>query len=150
MCHCNDGNGGCKTWRDWMSGSELPTDVISRQFHVFADDGYDSQTVLKYIHKTSRRFKAFVANRVSIILNISKASEWRYVRTCNNPADEASRGQRIEEFLSNTRWRNGPEFLRDKCEQWIDLQAKSLPLIAEDDPEIKGVSNVLVPACTSC
>ncbi|XP_071964267.1 uncharacterized protein [Antedon mediterranea] len=110
----------------------------------------DSQTVLKYIHNTSRRFKAFVANRVSIILNISKASEWRYVRTCNNPADEASRGQRIEEFLSNTRWRNGPEFLRDKCEQWIDLQAKSLPLIAEDDPEIKGVSNVLVPACTCC
>ncbi|XP_033103930.1 uncharacterized protein LOC117106642, partial [Anneissia japonica] len=89
------------------------TETVLAELGDISDVYYwtESQTVLKYIQNTSRRFKIFVANRVAVILNLSKPSQWMYVRTSNNPADEASRGQKIEDFLRNTRWKDGPEYL---------------------------------------
>ncbi|XP_051784871.1 uncharacterized protein LOC127528375, partial [Erpetoichthys calabaricus] len=51
----------------------------------------DSTTVLKYISSESTRFKTFVANRISVIRDHSQPSQWRYVTSALNPADQASR-----------------------------------------------------------
>ena len=52
----------------------------------------DSQVVLGYIRNNARCFHVFVANRVQQIRDSSSPSQWQYVRTEENPADEASQG----------------------------------------------------------
>ncbi|XP_039608848.1 uncharacterized protein LOC120528780, partial [Polypterus senegalus] len=52
----------------------------------------DSTTVLKYISNESTRFKTFVANRISVIRDHSQPSQWRYVTSVLNPADQALEG----------------------------------------------------------
>lgn len=71
----------------------------------------DSTTVLKYICNETRRFHTFVANRVSTIREAVDVDHWTYVGSKENPADKASRGMRVEDFLKGRRWINGPEFL---------------------------------------
>ena len=52
----------------------------------------DSTTVLRYITNDQKRFQAFVANRVQTIRRLSHPSQWMYVETKSNPADDASCG----------------------------------------------------------
>lgn len=47
----------------------------------------DSTVVLGWINSGSCRLKAFVANRVDQILEITEAQQWKHVRTDENPAD---------------------------------------------------------------
>ncbi|XP_052322001.1 uncharacterized protein LOC127908283 [Oncorhynchus keta] len=41
----------------------------------------DSQSVLKYIRNDTKRFHTFVANRVAMIRDLSKAKQWRYLNS---------------------------------------------------------------------
>lgn len=59
----------------------------------------DSVMVLKYIENDAARYKTFVANRVSFIREATEPSQWKYVNTAHNPADQASRGLRAESLL---------------------------------------------------
>lgn len=63
----------------------------------------DSRVVLGYIANSVRRFHVFVANRVHEIQDKTLISQWRYVHTKTNPADEASRGLRARE-LAQSKW----------------------------------------------
>ena len=96
----------------------------------------DSTTVLRYIANQQTRFKVFVANRVQTILNLSDASQWRYVGTKENPADDASRGLDGQSLLDNQRWLNGPAFLWKPEEEWPE-QPFVMCEIPEDDPEVR-------------
>lgn len=60
----------------------------------------DSTIVLKYIRNETKRFHTFVANRLSAIREATDISQWRYVDTKRNPADEASRGVKVEHLLT--------------------------------------------------
>ena len=59
----------------------------------------DSTCVVSYIASTDKRFHTFVANRVSSIRKASFPSQWNYVDTKSNPADDASRGLQVEELM---------------------------------------------------
>ena len=96
----------------------------------------DSMIVLQYIKNTTKRFQTFVANRVAIIHDGSHPSQWRYVDTKSNPADDASRGLRASEILSNQRWKQGPDFLWEDESQWPVLPQGS-PDLLTDDQEVK-------------
>ena len=50
-----------------------------------------------------------MANRVAKIQSATKASQWRYVDSKQNPADYASRGMRVEELMKSERWFKAPE-----------------------------------------
>ena len=63
----------------------------------------DSTVVLQYIRNEDQRFHTFVANRISAILAVSSPSQWRYVNTDVNPADDISRGMSADEFICNQR-----------------------------------------------
>ena len=76
----------------------------------------DSMNVLWWIHRRSRIFKTFVANRVAKIQQDSNTSLWRHVCTGDNPADVGSRGCSIEELAEDELWRSGPKFLPDPAE----------------------------------
>lgn len=54
----------------------------------------DSTTVLTWICSESCRYKVFVANRITEILEHTTPEQWRYVDTGNNPADDITRGER--------------------------------------------------------
>ena len=55
-------------------------------------------TVLNYIRNEIRRFQTYVANRVTEIRELTFPHQWRHCPGAINPADDASRGLRIEEF----------------------------------------------------
>ena len=51
----------------------------------------DSMLALQYIHNEKRRFKTFVANRVSEIHGNAFLAEWNFVEGNDNPADDSTR-----------------------------------------------------------
>ncbi|XP_051786110.1 uncharacterized protein LOC127528851 isoform X2 [Erpetoichthys calabaricus] len=98
----------------------------------------DSTMVLKYISNESTRFKTFVANRISVIRDHSQPSQWRYVTSALNPADQASRGLSIENFLKSTTWSQGPTFLLKPEREWPKRPDQPNDSLLEDDPEVKS------------
>ena len=95
----------------------------------------DSMTVLQYIANKTRRFKTYVANRITFIHSLSKLEQWRHIASKENPADVASRGSSVKAFLQCQTWLSGPQFLRT-LSQWQGTieNEKAIP---DDDPEIK-------------
>ena len=71
----------------------------------------DSTSVLKCINNESKRFHTFESNRLTVIHNGSKPFEWKYVNRDDNPADDGSKGLKIDTMLKNNRWLKGPKFL---------------------------------------
>ncbi|XP_014667951.1 PREDICTED: uncharacterized protein LOC106809398 [Priapulus caudatus] len=94
----------------------------------------DSMTVLRYIANETTKFRTFVANRVETIHQHSDPSQWRYVSTNQNPADDASRGLTADGYLECTRWLQGPDFLwsSHQEDQRVDTE------LVESDPELKA------------
>ena len=78
----------------------------------------DSTTVLHWINNTNERHKIFVANRLNIILDSTDASDWRYVPTSDNPADDGTRGYTASQMNVNSRWIQGPPFLSHNEHFW--------------------------------
>ena len=98
----------------------------------------DSTCVLRYIENDTKRFQTFVANRVAAIRDSSSPSQWNYVDTASNPADEASRGVPADGMQ---RWINGPEFLAQPIENW-PRRPTDMGSVPQDDPEIKESAKV--------
>ena len=108
----------------------------------------DSTCVLGYINNADRRFKTYVANRVSAILEISSPSQWKYINTKLNPADDASRGLSAGDLIKNGRWKNGPQFLSEPEGSW-PAQPDSVVRISESDSELTKEANSLVSLSSS-
>ncbi len=114
---------------DTMLTAELQLPLMKSCFWT------DSTSVLRYIRNDDRRFHTFVANRIATIRRGSDVSQWRYIHTSQNPADDASRGLKMNSFLTNRRWIEGPEFLWKTEEAWPVSSFDTG--IAADDPEVK-------------
>ncbi|XP_038154235.1 uncharacterized protein LOC119791920 [Cyprinodon tularosa] len=99
----------------------------------------DSTTVLKYIDSDTARYKTFVANRITLIREATKPSQWRYVRTSQNPADKATRGMKAKKFMEDKDWINGPEFLSRPESEWPQ-RPDNLNQSMQNDPEVKSVT----------
>ncbi|XP_028413086.1 uncharacterized protein LOC114535945 [Dendronephthya gigantea] len=97
----------------------------------------DSTCVLKYLENEEKRFQTFVANRISVIREASSLEQWHYVRTNDNPADDASRGVSAAQLH---RWIHGPTFLQQPISTWPQRPADINLKIAPDDPEVKKES----------
>lgn len=64
----------------------------------------DSHTVIRWIRSDQRKYKQYVANRVSEILENSKICEWRWCPTLQNPADVATRAKFPVKYDPDGRW----------------------------------------------
>lgn len=115
---------------DRMILQELTVPIASSTFWT------DSTCVLRYIENMDKRFQTFVANRVASILEQSTVSQWRYVDTLQNPADDASRGMSVEALLKDDRWSKGPAFLAKLDHAWPKRPA-DMGRIPSNDPEVK-------------
>nr|XP_021329205.1 uncharacterized protein LOC110439111 [Danio rerio] len=96
----------------------------------------DSTTVLRYIDSETAHFKTFVANRVSLIREATKSSQWKYVGTNENPADQASRGLKAKSLAQGGTWISGPDFLLHE-EDWPEQPVRRNESLA-NDPEVKN------------
>ena len=96
----------------------------------------DSKVVLGYIANDSRRFHVYVANRVQQIRNHSEPSQWKYVRTDENPADEVSRGTTASKLTSTSKWLEGPDFLwKEDLTERMKLTTEQT--LSDNDPEVR-------------
>ena len=96
----------------------------------------DSTTVLRYIANEQQCFHVFVANRVQLIRDHSSPSQWKYVDTRENPADDASRGLNGLALVAGQRWLQGPGFLWKPESEWPH-QPLMVSQVPDDDPEVK-------------
>ena len=78
----------------------------------------DSEDVVCWIQGQSRRYKTFVANRISEIHQKSKPRRWRHIPTDLNCADDATRGLHARELTIDHRWFSGPAFLYENEDAW--------------------------------
>ena len=78
----------------------------------------DSTTVLHWIQSESCSYKVFVGTRVAEIQNLTDVSNWRYVDSANNPADDITRGKTLKELSRPHRWHQGPDFLHCSENHW--------------------------------
>lgn len=73
----------------------------------------DSTVVLAWLSDHPRRWKSFVANRTSYILEYIPSKYWRHIKSGNNPADLATRGVSSSDLLHNQLWWHGPDEIRN-------------------------------------
>ena len=110
--------------------------ICRRELSLSIDQSFfwtDSTCVLGYIENEDKRFQTFVANRVAAIHKASFPSQWHYVNTELNPADDASRGVQADAL---ERCIQGPEFLLQAEETW-PKRPTDISNIDNDDPEVK-------------
>ena len=70
----------------------------------------DSQTVVKWIRSEARKYRPFVINRISEILDSTAVEEWRRVPTKQNVAEDFTRDTEHIDITSSSRCFNGTEF----------------------------------------
>ncbi|CAG7815621.1 unnamed protein product [Allacma fusca] len=118
-----------------LLGSRLATFVQENHNLKFSRVQFwtDSSTVLCWLRSDARKFPTFIANRVGEIEETTNATQWRWVPTKQNPADDGTRNNAPADLTTNCRWLTGPEFLRRHDSEWpCDLQLKKNPPSTED------------------
>ena len=75
-------------------------------------------TVIKVSQSNSRQLTQFVRNRVDKVLKISGGKSSLYIHTDENPADVASRGERLKQQKECHLWTYEPKFLLQPIESW--------------------------------
>ncbi|XP_062557279.1 uncharacterized protein LOC134222152 [Armigeres subalbatus] len=83
----------------------------------------DSKTTLAWIQSQHCRYRQFVAFRVGEILSKTEATEWRYVPTQHNPADEGTKWGKGPSTDVSSRWFRGPEFLYKSEAEWPEQRS---------------------------
>lgn len=78
----------------------------------------DSTIVLNWLTGNPRRFKTYVGNRVSSIMELIAPDRWSHVNGSGNPADCASRGLFPSELLNFYLWWDGPRWLKLSPGEW--------------------------------
>ncbi|XP_055714978.1 uncharacterized protein LOC129809187 [Phlebotomus papatasi] len=95
------------------------TDVVTKTLDIKISEKFfwcDSKTVISWIKSSDKRFTQFVAWRVGEIRELTDSREWNWIPTAQNVADEATRSSGKCDMNPNSRWFNGPSFLKqDKC-----------------------------------
>ncbi|XP_014679567.1 PREDICTED: uncharacterized protein LOC106819449 [Priapulus caudatus] len=101
----------------------------------------DSRITLAYIQNDAKRFKTFVANRVSLIRQHNDPAQWRHVKGKENSADVLLRGCSAESVPQS--WFCGPSFLGEYKSTWPSDGRTSVDLM-ETDAEVKRDVSVAV------
>jgi hypothetical protein len=108
-----------------MIVSELSIKINSKHFWS------DSQTVLAWIGSDHRRYKQFVANRISEILDTTQIKDWKWIPSRKNVADEATKRPKIIDVGPGGRWFAGPEFLKLHEADWPQLEEENKECVEE-------------------
>ena len=78
----------------------------------------DSSIVIGWLQRKPQTLKTFVANRVGEIQKLIPSTQWRHIKTEENPADLGSRGCTPHELRHSKQWWHGPSWLTLPQEKW--------------------------------
>ncbi|XP_037300661.1 uncharacterized protein LOC119191021 [Manduca sexta] len=95
-------------------------DAVKKEHRIVAERTIywtDSTTVIHWIRNDERRYTPFVAHRLREIAELTDKSEWRWLPTTHNVADEATR-LRSDVVNEDSRWFRGPDFLLEPEQSW--------------------------------
>ena len=98
----------------------------------------DSTTVLRWINSVNCRYHVYVGNRIGEILEYSLPSQWHYVPTDLNPADDCSRGVTATDLTIQHHFFAGPDFLRQSQEHWPSFPTRFNTTVTSVDPEVRS------------
>ena len=108
---------------------------VKNLFHISLDKVYawtDSTIVLNWLVGNPRRFKTYVGNRVSDIVDYIPPDHWQHVDGVENPAHCGSRGILPSELLEHELWWSGPEWLCYDPSYW-PRSTNKLPIVNTDE-----------------
>ena len=103
--------------------------MIKRELRMTVERTFfwtDSTSVLKY-----------VANSHT---DCSSPSQWRHVPSKLNPADDASRGLKVDELFTNSKWKVVPPFQWQREDKWPSYPG--VEQLSQDDPKVKKDAKV--------
>ncbi|KAG8173850.1 hypothetical protein JTE90_001688, partial [Oedothorax gibbosus] len=89
----------------------------------------DSTVALSWIKGDPNRWKTFVCNRTTEILQHTTPAQWRHCPGTDNPADHLTRGTFPSQLLSLESWWQGPKWLTDVPENWPIKDLSYHPLV---------------------
>ena len=121
-----------------LCGADLLAQLLHHLKEVFdvpLSDCYawtDSTIVLNWLVGSCRRFKTYVGNRVSRIVELIPPDRWGHVNGTRNPADCASRGVLPSELIVHDLWWSGPEWLCCHPSQWPEQR------FSPNSPEVEA------------
>ena len=121
---------------------------IKELFHIPFTSVYawsDSTIVLSWLVGNPRRFKTYVGNRVSHIMELIAPDRWNHVDGLENPADCASRGLLPSELVTHTLWWNGPSWLKYPPPDWPKQPARPEIEVSEEEISLHLTVHPLVP-----
>ncbi|XP_055614883.1 uncharacterized protein LOC129761194 [Toxorhynchites rutilus septentrionalis] len=89
----------------------------------------DSSTALSWIRSDQRKYRQFVAFRVTEILENSQVDEWRWIPSRWNVADEATKWGKGPSINNSSRWFQAPAYLYQHPDLWPhqDLRVTETP-----------------------
>ena len=96
----------------------------------------DSTIILNWLTGNPRRFKTYVGNRISFIVDQITPDRWKHVPGVQNPADCASRGRFPLQLKEHDLWWNGPHWLQLDPLMWPEQPELSTKTIFEEEREI--------------
>ena len=110
-----------------LCGTCLLTDLLSHVkevFHIPMCDTYawsDSTIVIDWINGNLRRFKTYVGNRISHIIDHIPPDQWNHINGKDNPADCVSRELFPSELVGHDLWWTGHCWLQKDTSGWPEL-----------------------------
>ncbi len=104
----------------------------------------DSTTVLHWLDNLPGKWQTFVAKRVSQIQEIIPRKNWYHVPTELNPADLASRGVPVAQFIASDLWWNGPEYLHH-----LEIRLPPQPTVNELSLSSQEEKKTFVVSCAA-
>ena len=113
---------------------------VKELFHIPFSKVYswtDSTVVLSWLVGNPRRFKMFVGNRVSDIVDCVPPDCWRHDEGLDNPADCASRSLLPSELLEHELWWSGPQWLHFDQATWPTRYVPPSP--SENMEEVRNI-----------
>lgn len=105
----------------------------------------DSATVISWIRSDLRRYKPFVAHRISEIIDSTDPYEWHWISTKLNVADKATRATFPINYEPDSQWKNGPAFLYTNEHEWpVNNLNDSSPTNEEVRPKCLNIAKQVV------
>lgn len=102
----------------------------------------DSCIVLQWLSSHPRKWKTFIANRTSKILDVVARNRWRHVTSAENPADCASRGVSPAELVGHSLWWTGPSWLKENALSFESTESTIENFFVMDDELLERRPNV--------
>lgn len=140
-----------------LSGAQLLAKLMAKilqalpNYNIEVFGWCDSKVVLGWLQGEPGRWKSFISNRVKLITQVMPPQCWSYVKSQENPADCASRGQLASRLRENTLWWEGPAWLtsfqrKEQKEVFtteIEKRAKQANVIQTDSTEPSILNELL-------